>query len=154
VETSIDLAPDVAADLDLARVLAKALADEVGEPSILALSEALDRFDDPGDERATVLAREILPLSDRIAPAIETAIPEVAIALEAATPAIGELAKAQWSRAYINNLPDDAFLYIEPGGSHDADGKTVPRSLRHFPYRNHTGNLDAPHLQNAIDRIP
>jgi site-specific DNA-adenine methylase len=154
VEASFELPADVAADLDLACVLAKALASEVGEPLIVALANALDRFDGASEERAMALARKLLPLSARIAPAIETAIPDVVAALEAATPAIGELAKVQWSRAYINDLPDDAFLYIEPGGARDDDGKTAPRSLRHFPYRNQTGDLDVPHLQNAIDRIP
>jgi len=62
--------------------------------------------------------------------------------------------KAQWSRAYINSLPDSAFLYIEPGGRKDEEGKTVPRRLRHFPVRDDRGRLDIPHLRNAIARIP
>ncbi len=62
--------------------------------------------------------------------------------------------KEQWSRAYINDLPDSAFLYIEPGGEKDEDDKTVPRTLRHFPVRNHEGELDVPHVRNAIARIP
>ncbi len=61
---------------------------------------------------------------------------------------------AQWSRAYINDLPDSAFLYIEPGGKKDDQGATVPRELRHFPVRDADGMLDLPHLQNAIARIP
>lgn len=39
----------------------------------------------------------------------------------------------------LNDLPDDAFAYIEPGGSHDDDGRTVPRKLRHFPIHNAEG---------------
>jgi uncharacterized protein len=35
--------------------------------------------------------------------------------------------------AAINNLDDSAFAYIEPGGTKDPSGKTVPRSKRHFP---------------------
>lgn len=62
--------------------------------------------------------------------------------------------RAVWSTAYINNLPDSAFLYIEPGGSKDGEGKTTPRSLRHFPYRDTNGNVDLPHLRNALARIP
>lgn len=58
-----------------------------------------------------------------------------------------------WTRAYINTLPDSAFLYIEPGGTKDDDGKTVPRSLRHFPYRSRTGEVDIHHLNNARARI-
>jgi len=61
---------------------------------------------------------------------------------------------AKWSTAYINDLPDSAFLYIEPGGKKDEEGKTVPRSLRHFPYKDHTGKIDLPHLRNALARIP
>jgi HK97 family phage prohead protease len=65
----------------------------------------------------------------------------------------GEL-KAVWTAAYINDLPDSAFLYVEPGGSKDADGKTTPRSLRHFPYKDANGAVDLPHLRNALSRIP
>lgn len=59
---------------------------------------------------------------------------------------------AVWDTAYINDLPDSAFLYIEPGGSKDDEGKTTPRSLRHLPVRDKSGKLDAAHLRNAIAR--
>jgi site-specific DNA-adenine methylase len=62
--------------------------------------------------------------------------------------------KAQWTRSYINDLPDSAFLHVEPGGHKDDEGKTVPRSLRHFPVRDAKGELDLPHLRNAIARMP
>lgn len=62
--------------------------------------------------------------------------------------------KAVWSTAYVNTLPDSAFLYIAPGGKKDGEGKTVPRSLRYFPVRDDKGKLDLPHLRNAIARIP
>jgi len=61
---------------------------------------------------------------------------------------------AVWDTAYINDLPDSAFAYIEPGGSKDADGKTIPRSLRHFPYKGSDGKVDLPHLRNALARCP
>lgn len=61
---------------------------------------------------------------------------------------------AEWSAADVNNLPDSAFLYVSPGGSIDSDGRTTPRSLRHFPYRGKDGAIDLPHLRNAIGRIP
>lgn len=64
------------------------------------------------------------------------------------------LTKAKWTTAQINDLPDSAFLYIEPGGRKDETGRTVPRSLRHFPVRGPDGKLDAAHLRNAIARIP
>lgn len=46
----------------------------------------------------------------------------------------------------INSLPDSSFAYIEPGGSKDASGKTVPRSKRHFPIH------DDAHIRNALAR--
>lgn len=67
-------------------------------------------------------------------------------------PARGE--KAVWTVAYQNDLPDSAFLYIETGGTKDEDGKTVPRSLRHFPVKSAEGNFDIFHVRNAISRAP
>lgn len=61
---------------------------------------------------------------------------------------------AEWSTAFVNDLPDSSFLYIEPGGEKDDEGKTVPRSLRHFPYKDADGTVDLPHLRNALARIP
>jgi len=65
-----------------------------------------------------------------------------------------KLTAAKWTTRYINDLPDSAFLYIAPGGKKDEQGKTVPRSLRYFPYKDKNGNIDLPHLRNAIQRIP
>jgi hypothetical protein len=48
----------------------------------------------------------------------------------------------------INDLPDTSFAYIEPGGSKDAGGKTMPRSKRHFPIH------DAAHVRDALARAP
>ncbi len=61
--------------------------------------------------------------------------------------------KATWDVAYQNDLPDGAFLYVEPGDKDDT-GRTVPRSKRHFPYKDASGAIDLPHLRNAIARIP
>jgi uncharacterized protein len=55
---------------------------------------------------------------------------------------------AEMSSAAINDLPDSAFAYIEPGGSKDASGKTAPRSKRHFPVH------DEAHARNALSRAP
>lgn len=55
--------------------------------------------------------------------------------------------RAQMSTEAINDLPDSAFAYIEPGGEKDADGKTVPRSLRHFPIH------DEAHVRNALAQM-
>lgn len=62
--------------------------------------------------------------------------------------------KATWTTQFVNNLPDSSFLYIETGGDKDSEGKTVPRSKRHFPYKDAAGKVDLPHLRNAIARIP
>ena len=62
--------------------------------------------------------------------------------------------KAVWSASFVNDLADSAFLYIEPGGDRDTDGKTVPRTNRHFPYKDASGAVDLPHLRNALARIP
>jgi HK97 family phage prohead protease len=58
-----------------------------------------------------------------------------------------------WTAAYVNDLPDSAFLYVEPGGTKDSDGKTTPRSLRHFPVKDASGKPDAAHIANALARI-
>jgi len=54
----------------------------------------------------------------------------------------------------INDLPDSSFAYIEPGGKKDEEGKTVPRSLRHFPIRRADGKPDPAHVRNALARAP
>lgn len=55
---------------------------------------------------------------------------------------------AQMTTQSINDLPDSDFAYIEPGGSKDSSGKTVPRSKRHFPIH------DAAHVRDALSRAP
>src|SRR5258707_15451911 len=55
---------------------------------------------------------------------------------------------AQLTSADMNNLPDSDFAYIEAGGSKDNEGKTTPRSLRHFPIH------DAAHVRAALARAP
>jgi hypothetical protein len=65
----------------------------------------------------------------------------------------GQLTEATWTAASINDLPDDAFAYIESGGKKDASGKTVPRSLRHFPLKDKNGKYDQAHVVNALQRL-
>ena len=55
---------------------------------------------------------------------------------------------AQMTTQSINDLPDSDFAYVESGGTKDGSGKTVPRSLRHFPVH------DKAHVQNALSRAP
>ena len=73
----------------------------------------------------------------------------------------GDISKAKWTTAYINNLPDAAFAVIEPGGKKDDTGKTEPRRLRHLPHHNasvkratENTSVDLPHLRNALARLP
>jgi hypothetical protein len=56
-------------------------------------------------------------------------------------------AKADLSTKDLNDLPDSAFAHIEDGGSKDEDGKTTPRSKRHFAIH------DKAHADNAAARI-
>jgi hypothetical protein len=84
---------------------------------------------------------------------------ETAMRLDAGEAVSGESddelrADAEWTAAFVNNLPDSAFLYIAPGGDKDGEGKTMPRSLRHLPYRGADGKVDLPHLRDALSRIP
>lgn len=55
--------------------------------------------------------------------------------------------RAAMSSAAVNDLPDSAFAYIEDGGEKDDEGKTTPRSKRHFPIH------DAAHVRNALARL-
>ncbi len=61
---------------------------------------------------------------------------------------------AVWDTAYQNSLPDSAFMWIQPGGTKDSEGKTTPRNLRHFPVKDANGVPDIAHIRNAIARIP
>ncbi len=63
-------------------------------------------------------------------------------------------AKGQWTRAFINDLPDSAFAVILDGGEKDDAGKTVPRDLRKLPHHDETGKVDEPHLLNSLAREP
>jgi len=64
-------------------------------------------------------------------------------------------AKARWTRAYINRLPDDSFAVIEPAYKR---GETKDKNARHLPHHGPGGggtknvNLDLPHLRNALAR--
>ncbi len=59
----------------------------------------------------------------------------------------------EWTTAYVDDLPDSAFAYVAPGGTKDQEGRTVPRALRHLPYRDQEGEIDAPHTRNALARL-
>lgn len=93
------------------------------------------------------LATELKALSDVIAEATEAH-------REMVKDALADLVKATWTAAFINTLPDSSFLFVESGGEKDDEGKTTPRSLRHFPVKDASGKVDLPHLRNALSRIP
>lgn len=62
---------------------------------------------------------------------------------------------ATWSSAYKGDLPDSAFLYVDQSCvTEKQDGRSHPLSCRKFPYKNHLGRVDLPHVRNAISRIP
>ena len=65
-----------------------------------------------------------------------------------------DVEKAKWTKAEMDKLPDSAFLYVEAGGKKDEEGKTVPRSNRHFPVKGPDGKPDPAHVRNALARIP
>jgi hypothetical protein len=52
---------------------------------------------------------------------------------------------AKWSSAYIRQLPDSAFAVVETS----PNGKPI----RRLPHHDARGDLDLPHLCNAIARL-
>lgn len=101
------------------------------------------------DPDGTWRVKEVIPQST-----IRTDIPIPAGFWYNEPSALERVVEAEWSTAYINDLPDSAFLYIEPGGSKDGDGKTIPRTLRWFPFKNASGAVDYWHLSNTPSSIP
>jgi hypothetical protein len=102
---------------------------------------------DPGAVRALVGAEAY---HETHVPEPEPAAPPAEVVTVTGTPAgIAELIhKAAMRAASINDLPDSDFAYIEPGGKKDEEGKTTPRSLRHFPIH------DEAHARDALGRAP
>ncbi len=56
---------------------------------------------------------------------------------------------AKWTRAYINSLPNSAFVIIEPAYLR---GETDNKNARHLPYKDKEGKVDPAHLRNAAAR--
>jgi hypothetical protein len=56
---------------------------------------------------------------------------------------------AEWTTAYINELPDSSFAYVEPCYGKENDNKNA----RHLPYKDKGGAVDLPHLRNALARV-
>ncbi len=59
---------------------------------------------------------------------------------------------AEWSTEMVNDFPDSSFADVE-SGDRDSEGKTVPRSKRHLPYKDASGKVDAAHVRNALARL-
>jgi phage head maturation protease len=127
-------------------------------PSVASLVQTLD---DAIDTAQGALGQGDTEGAQAAIQTADTAVDELAAALNLTDADEDEQARlqrieraAQWTGAYINDLPDSSFLYIEDGGKKDSEGKTTPRSLRHFPYKDSEGKVDLPHLRNALGRIP
>ena len=58
-----------------------------------------------------------------------------------------------WTQSYVDGLPDGAFAYVEKGGDLDEQNMTAPRSLRHFPIKDHRGSLDRGRVEDAINAL-
>ncbi len=111
----------------------------------------------PADPGATMEVKSMSTIRDDAAQVLgddgADVIAELEEARTAKTLPDGAIIKATWTTAFMNDLPDSSFLYIQSGGK-KVDGKTEPRSLRHFPVKDASGKIDLPHLRNAIARIP
>jgi hypothetical protein len=77
---------------------------------------------------------------------MKRALPIVALVLVTGVVALAPAAAKQWTRSYINSLPDSAFASIET----TPDGKR----LRHLPHHDRRGRVDLPHVRNALSRLP
>lgn len=66
------------------------------------------------------------------------------------------------TRAQTDALPDSSFALIKDGGRKDHEGKTIPRSLRLLPFKDSSGEVNAPLAfralgllnSSAMDRVP
>ncbi|MHB1907767.1 MAG: phage major capsid protein [Nitrososphaerales archaeon] len=95
----------------------------------------LTRDDEPGDPNAEII-------KDSLSIRIPGEIMEKLVAQD-----------DTWSESYISELPDDAFAYVEPTTQKDEQGKSTPRSMRHFPYKDKNGKPDPSHVRNALARL-
>ena len=59
------------------------------------------------------------------------------------------LSAAVWTTAFINNLPDSSFAYVESCYGKTSDNK----NMRHLPYKDANGKIDLAHLRAALARV-
>jgi len=114
------------------------LSEQIVEPSL--------------EDRVKGLEQSVENIYSRIAE-VEGVLTAKIETLLALVPHVESTKEAEWDTEYINDLDDDCFAYIEPGGEKDEQGKTAPRSLRHFPYKNAQGNLSPDHVRNGLARL-
>lgn len=59
--------------------------------------------------------------------------------------------KKLWCKSYISKLPDTSFIYMEYfDNEEEDDSHTKVAKTRYFPYKDKDGNVDVPHLEDAI----
>lgn len=134
----IDEGPDVGLGKQIMTLLGQAIANEADEIAAGAFGETCDV--DLLNRAAGMISRW---LGREAGAGQQDGWDDVVMAA-----AMDDLAaKAKMSAAAINDLPDSAFAYIEDGGEKDSEGKTTPRSKRHFPVH------DKAHADNAAARI-
>jgi len=115
------------------------LSEQIIEPSI--------------EDRVKGLEESISNLYSRIAEVENVLNAKIETLLTLVPHVESKTKEAEWTAEYVNNLDDDCFAYIEPGGEKGNQGKTTPRSLRHFPYKNAEGNLSPDHVRNGLARL-
>lgn len=94
--------------------------------------------------RALVTSVKTLPEDGESGGGVEDANEDKTVVEERTAAGIG---------AHMDSLPDSSFLFIEGGGQQDSEGKTVPRSKRHFPIKDAAGAIDTAQLRAAVDQI-
>jgi site-specific DNA-adenine methylase len=114
VVAAIELDATAAADLEYARVLAKALVHEVTRPSLAALALALDSLEGVAEERVEALARALVPIGDRLVASVGSAAPAIGAVLRHARPELESLANAQRAIDKAGAQPSGG---VGPGGA-------------------------------------
>lgn len=102
VEATLDVHDSLAADIDRARILARALADTPdASREVLALASELGRLEPSGPGSSAIVAGELVELVAGLAPVLKEAAPSIAIALMNADAPLRALAT-------VKNPPSEA----------------------------------------------
>lgn len=84
----------------------------------------------------------------QIDPSLYATLSNAIVQAEGALMAHGEaMMPADWEAAYVDDLPDSAFLHMEAGDEKD-------KTRRHFPIYNAEGKLEPSRLRRAIALLP